>query len=560
MKRIIIFFATFLFHFTCLAQSQKEIDFYKNKYYELTKIGADSVTFYNEKVFTSKSPIDLAFAYAVKWQILFITKKEYNEQDYVNKVNSYLSQVPETDENYYNLANIYSIRAQTYRLKEDYNKSLDNLLIAEKFATQHENFKQIIKIKSNLSTILYSLGKKDRAIEEIKKNITLIDANNKNGDLYLEDWKIKNTLNLGIIYVDKYNESKNRILLDSASIIFNGMLLLKLDDYYLAQANSRLGIVNNYLGNYENATKYYKKSIQSYTKLKLQNEIDIIVYNLGYNYYKQKKYSEAKNIFLDIIRNTKDSAIDYNYLFSHKNLADIYTYEKNDSAIYYSDKFLVLYSKKTETEKEELAKSYSEIEKKDLNKEIIFLKNENTNQHKLHKWFLIFIIILIASFSFFAYFFIKKRKATERKLNELISELKESKIEDKPKEFIAQKITTENERKIIEGLLKIEKEAYFLKKDFNLHNTAKRIGSNTTYLTAVIKNYKKMSFNDYTNELRINYILKELMVNEKLQNYTIQSLAEVVGYKNGASFSKIFKLKTGVTPFQFIEKIKQQTD
>ena len=66
-----------------------------------------------------------------------------------------------------------------------------------------------------------------------------------------------------------------------------------------------------------------------------------------------------------------------------------------------------------------------------------------------------------------------------------------------------------------------------------------------------------MTFNDYTNELRINYILDELIENKKLQNYTIQSLAEVVGYKSGVSFSKIFKQKTGLSPYLFIEKLKK---
>ena len=71
-----------------------------------------------------------------------------------------------------------------------------------------------------------------------------------------------------------------------------------------------------------------------------------------------------------------------------------------------------------------------------------------------------------------------------------------------------------------------------------------------------MKNYKNCSFNDYTNELRISYLINEIINDKKIRNYTVQALAEFVGYKNGTSFSKIFKEKTGVTPFQFIEKLK----
>jgi YesN/AraC family two-component response regulator len=503
--------------------------------------------------------LDLAFAYAAKWQLAFVTKQDFTEKDYAEKVDFYLKQVPETDKTYYDLANIYSIRAQTFRLKEEYTRAYDNLLTAEKLAEQNGDFKQIIKIKSNLSSLLGSLGKPDKAIEEIRKNIKLIDAN-YNGDPYLDDWKNRNQLNLGVFLIDKYSESSKKGYLDSAASVFNTMLLAKLSDHLQAQVNTKLGIINNELGNYDDATEFYKKSIALYTRLNMQNEIAVIVYNLGYNLYKQKKYAEAKSVFLDILKNKKDTVADKNYLFSHKYLGDIYIHEKNDSAAYYTEKFLTLYANKTEAEKTALAKNYAKIEKRDLDEEITSLRKEMKSRHKLYSLFLIAVSVIITGAAFLAYFFIKKRSAKEKALNDLIKELQENKeAEDTPTEYNAPKITGENEQKIIEGLLKLEKEAFFLKPGFNLHNTAKKIGSNTAYLTAVIKSYKKMSFNEYTNELRINYILKELMVNEKLQNYTIQSLAEVVGYKNGASFSKIFKQRTGVTPFQFIEKLKKET-
>ena len=222
------------------------------------------------------------------------------------------------------------------------------------------------------------------------------------------------------------------------------------------------------------------------------------------------------------------------------------------------ERFIDYYSKKTESEKFELSKSYSDIEKKDLNKEIANLK-QTINHGSQLKTILFFIVVLLMAFVLWLGFkYFKNKKETESKLNELLKKVIENN-EIRPKSFSKLKITNENEQKIIDGLEKLEREKYFLRTDFNLHNVAKKIGSNTTYLTSVIKTYKEMSFNDYTNELRINYILSELLVDKKLQNYTIQSLAEHVGYKKGASFSKIFKQKTGVTPFQYIEKLKSNS-
>jgi AraC-like DNA-binding protein len=556
LKRTVFFYIFFLISCGLFAQTQKEIDYYKGTFFRYQVIGTDSAIYYNNKVFSSQNPSDLAFAYTAKWQLLLVAGKEYDEKELTDTIALYLKQVIPAKENYYELANIYNIIANTYLKKTDYSKASDNLIIAQKFAELNGDFKQIIKIKSNLSIVKGSVGMRRKAIEEMKHNIQLIDEQNIPGDEYLKDWKNRNALNMGVFYIDEYKEGDDKKNLDSASAVFNKMLSAGLSDHLLAQVNTKLGIINNELGDFDKATAYYKTSIAIYTKLNNQKEIDIVTYNTGYNFYKQQKYKEAKAIFLTVIRNNKDTA-DFNYLFSHKYLGDIYTVEKNDSAIYYSNKFLALYTSKSEQEKAAVIKSYNELENKDLNEEINSLKSQLKSNGRLHYLLAVIIIILAGAFFFLTRLYIKNKKESEARLNELIKKLNEQKDGDKPREFSQQKITTENERKIIDGLVKLEKEAYFLKKDFNLHNTAKKIGSNTAYLTAVIKTYKKMSFNDYTNELRINYILGELMVNEKLQNYTIQSLAEVAGYKNGASFSKIFKLKTGVTPYQFVEKLRK---
>ena len=97
-----------------------------------------------------------------------------------------------------------------------------------------------------------------------------------------------------------------------------------------------------------------------------------------------------------------------------------------------------------------------------------------------------------------------------------------------------------------------------MKDDFNLYNAAKKIGTNTTYLSKVVREHKKMSFSDYTNELRINYIVDILTNDKKVRAYTTQAIGEIGGYKNAKSFTRIFKKYTGITPYQFIEKIDKE--
>ncbi|WGH77097.1 helix-turn-helix domain-containing protein [Tenacibaculum tangerinum] len=84
------------------------------------------------------------------------------------------------------------------------------------------------------------------------------------------------------------------------------------------------------------------------------------------------------------------------------------------------------------------------------------------------------------------------------------------------------------------------------------------MGTNTTYLSKGIKEWKQMSFSEYTNELRINYIISRLSEERKIRAYTTQAIGEIGGYKNAKSFIRIFKNYTGITPYQFIEKISKE--
>lgn len=559
MFKKILILLFFTFSSTIFAQNQKQIDFYKSKLYEYQTIGIDSALFYTEKVFTSKRPIDLAFAYAAKWQLLKFKNQELDEIDYLNKIKFHFNNTPKTSDNFYDLARVYNIVGSVYFNENKFSDALTYFLKAEKYALLNGDANQTIKIKGNIATVKGDLKLVNDAISEIKQLLYLIDKNQaKLQKENFEELKTRNKLNLGTFYITKLIDSNERPYADSAKVVFNELLKDQINDFYRAETYTKLGVLYTELKEYSLAVDYYKKGIPLFSKIGNENEVITNTYNIGFNQFQSKNFKEAKKNFLAVIKKKKDTVINFEFLFTHKYLASIYTLEKNDSAVYFMERFLDYYSKKTEREKLELSKSYNEIEKKDLNEEIIDLRQNINHGSRLKTILFGIVVILIVILVWLVFKYFKNKKETESKLNELLEKVIVS-DEVKPKSFSKLKITNENEQKIIDGLEKLEREKYFLRTDFNLHNVAKKIGSNTTYLTSVIKTYKEMSFNDYTNELRINYILNELLVDKKLQNYTIQSLAEHIGYKKGASFSKIFKQKTGVTPFQYIEKLKSTT-
>jgi YesN/AraC family two-component response regulator len=118
-------------------------------------------------------------------------------------------------------------------------------------------------------------------------------------------------------------------------------------------------------------------------------------------------------------------------------------------------------------------------------------------------------------------------------------------------------IKDERVNDILEKLEKLQEKKYFLRQDCTLHNVAKKLKTNTAYLSKIVNNELGKSFSTYINELRINYVILELKNNSKLRAYSVSSIADEIGYKSSDSFTKYFKAATGITPSIYIKKIEE---
>lgn len=83
--------------------------------------------------------------------------------------------------------------------------------------------------------------------------------------------------------------------------------------------------------------------------------------------------------------------------------------------------------------------------------------------------------------------------------------------------------------------------------DFSLQQLAKLAESNTKYVSAAISTTKQGSFKAMLNEYRIKEACRRL-TDEKYGAYTIQAVAETVGYVSVNNFIVQFKRYTGMTP------------
>ncbi len=110
-------------------------------------------------------------------------------------------------------------------------------------------------------------------------------------------------------------------------------------------------------------------------------------------------------------------------------------------------------------------------------------------------------------------------------------------------------------------LLNLEKamaeEKLYLRQDLCMHQLAKEIKTNTTYLSRIIKETFNTNFTAYLNSLRIGEA-KKIIANHKYDNYTIDAISKECGYKNRTTFHKAFKNITGLAPDKYRKQIKGQ--
>ncbi len=97
---------------------------------------------------------------------------------------------------------------------------------------------------------------------------------------------------------------------------------------------------------------------------------------------------------------------------------------------------------------------------------------------------------------------------------------------------------------------------YYLHHDVTLSHLAKRIGTNTTYLSRYFA-HKGMSYNTYINTLRIEHFIHLYQTTAKTRQVTAAELAFKSGYKSYSTFSVAFKQINGQS---FRTWIKEQED
>jgi len=118
--------------------------------------------------------------------------------------------------------------------------------------------------------------------------------------------------------------------------------------------------------------------------------------------------------------------------------------------------------------------------------------------------------------------------------------------------------------KTLRRMLRIETyllyEMPFLKDDFCLSQLASKIGMPERLISSTIKEVHSQNFNNYTNSMRILYMIEKLKTSHKWRAYSIESLCFMIGFNSQNTFYIAFKRYMGMTPKAYIDSLPTIAD
>lgn len=532
----------------------------------------DSAFYYVNKIKLSKEAEQLTYAFASEAYLYQL--KEYS--DTLNSNNSfetsllYLDKINAPFVKKKAKSKLLNFKGLINWKRKKLSDAINAYREAKRLAIEVDDKVLAVKCSNNMALILAQVGNFELAIKSVKESDSITD---KIKYLYEKEsfLKAKSSvyMKLGSFYEAYYSVNKKATLLDSSELYYKKTIIYSknlLDRKLKAQIN--LGNIYVKKSDLISAEKQYLASLVLAQQSNFTTPITTLYYNLGYVNYGKRKYDKALIYFnkVDSLSNHETNKIELTnsmyYLAKIHNEYDDYGKAEKYLAIY-KDKF----KENENLIAEETLKVNNIIANAEIKEDLNILKNEIKQKKSLLLFSKVLIVSVFCGLIYFLYKNYKAKKAAHIKVNKLIEEFKQKKDsivvnDEKDSEEVvinnnSLSIDEEKENEIVAKLIQLEKANYFLREDFNLQSTAKKIKTNTTYLSYVVNKRFEKSFSEYSNELKINYAIEQMITNATFRKYSTQAIAETVGFKNAVSFAKSFNKRTGVTPVQFIKKIEK---
>ena len=438
----------------------------------------------------------------------------------------------------------------------DNKKALENYLQANEISKKEKELELSVRARANIAKVKRRMGFYKEALDIYKENAALAEENTFEDRLI----GINSYMGIGGTFLRLHQPDST---LHYAEIGLQKSLQIN-DDEGVSYFYIDIGIAYFIKGDFDMAIDYLEKAEKITKGLNNQKRLTEIYYYIGKSYNELEEQEKAVTFFKKVEAivteiNTK-SVTTFNppeLLGTYRALANLYENLGNDRAYAtYTQKFFEL-NKYNESENIEVIKDLYET----VRKENDDLSSRTSTLESRLIYVIFFAFCALALCVFILYKLIKARKQNKVIFEKLVSQIEEKKAEkqeaSKKPEFT---IEDKKVEEILQRLEKLEENLFFLSSNCTLQSLAKKVKTNTTYLSKIISTYKEKKFYEYINELRIEYVLKRLKEDSKFRKYSIKHIAEEIGYKSTNSFTKYFKAHTKLYPSYYIKNLENNEE
>lgn len=144
-----------------------------------------------------------------------------------------------------------------------------------------------------------------------------------------------------------------------------------------------------------------------------------------------------------------------------------------------------------------------------------------------------------------------RKEEEDRKRRRELEKLVAQQSEVKPK-YKTNSLDDDAKDKLYEEIVNVmENSEEIYSYEFSAQRLATLVGEKYNYVSQVINERYGANFNMLLNEYRIQEACKRINAPEKYGNYTIEAIANSVGFKSRTSFTQAFKKYTGLTPSEY---------
>lgn len=259
---------------------------------------------------------------------------------------------------------------------------------------------------------------------------------------------------------------------------------------------------------------YLEKAKQLAIKQQMYLNLSSIVHSQSYNYIQRSDY---KNAYFAL--REKDSLSE---VMSVENLSE-------DMAVYDLETKI----------------ARAKAEKRRLNAQYQY-------ERERRQWLLLSSVFLTTLLLLITYLWL----GNKRKIKVLIRQNRELVVTDAP----VTRAKTEPDRTADAALIAdlekwvFDKELY-KQSNLTIERLAKKLNTNRTYLSEAINAHYQTGYSAWINQVRI-HAARKLLAAPDHDHYSIEGIAQLVGYTSISSFNGSFKRITGLTPSQFRKGIK----